>query len=369
MLKDIIYKIRSLQSTGSDLYHEGLFPSQRVHGITGYCREDNNIFFSALIVFTLQRLQTFIPSGLQPEISQIIDKVVSNYHRYRHYADASTYNFWQNHPAGHFPHGWLLKRISFFALPADTDDTSLIYLTLPQKNDPIHIKEKLQKHYAQGTAVSPLTLPAYTDLCAYPTFLGKKMKRELDVCVICNVLHLVFENQLPLSKTDFDSIEYIRRVLLRRDFRTLAFYISPNYGNSGVILYHIARLVGSFNRTELSDLEALLATCLKEQLRDTDSFMEMLLIKISLLRLGLVTPPLADPSDWYAEFSNFYFFQAGMLSGFQKASLNRLASRPFFHLKYRCEAYYWTLWLEYKVLLAQSNSPKADFKSSSVDLN
>jgi hypothetical protein len=296
-------------------------------------------------------------------------KVISNYPRYRHYADASTYNFWQNHPNGHFPNGWLLKKMLFFALPADTDDTSLIYLTSSQKKELVRIKEKLEAHYAPGTPVSPLTLPAYTDLSAYPTFLGKKMKRELDVCVICNVLYLVFENRLPLSKTDLDSIEFIRRVLHRRDYRTHAFYVSPNYGSSAVILYHIARLVGSFKTVELSDLGTSLTACLTSELRDAGSFMETLLIKISLLRLGIITSPLTAPGDWDGEFRNFYFFQAGMLSGFQKAGLNKLARNPFFHLKYRCKAYYWTLWLEYKVLQAQSNSPKADLRSSSVDLN
>ncbi len=237
------------------------------------------------------------------------------------------------------------------ALPADADDTSLIYLTSNNGEDLTAIKKKLESHYREDAPISPLTPPDYLDLRAYPTFLGKRIKREWDVCVICNVLYLVFKNGLPLTATDFDSIELIRRVLEREDHIVAPFLVSPHYGNSAVILYHISRLVGSFiHREELHHLIDPLTKHLNQESERTESFMESLLISSSRLRLNLSTNILTPPDSWDQAFSNFFFFQAGLLTAFQNARMARLTSMPLFHLRYRCHAYYHTLWLEYLVL-------------------
>jgi hypothetical protein len=350
MFASILSSIQKLQSAGSKDYPAGLFPSQRIHPATNYCREDNNIFFSALIVFTLQQIRHHFPQNLSSKIDQICKLVISNYPLYRHYADKSTYNFWQDGPGAHFPNGYLFKRIPFMALPADSDDTSIIYLTNPKAHSVQDIKQKLESHYLTGTPVSPLVPETYANLSTYPTFLGRKMKPEYDACVLCNILFMVFKFRLKLNQADHHAIEFIRRVLISHDYQRRPFSISPNYNNSTVILYHIARLVGSFEHAVLQELRTPLFESLDRQLQHTSSFMESLLLKTSLMRLGVYTPPLNNPADWHKVFNQFYFFQAGMLTGFQKNSLNRLAANPFTHLKFRCQAYYKTLWLEYKVL-------------------
>jgi hypothetical protein len=248
-----------------------------------------------------------------------------------------------------------MKRLSFLALPADADDTSIIYLTSPQAERLEKIKIKLEAHYAKEAEVSPMTPVAYQDLRPYPTFLGKKVKREMDVCVICNILYLVFKHNLPLSTTDFDSIEFIHRVLIRRDYQRAPFFISPNYGNPAVILYHIARLASAFDQLELEKIKAPLIKILKKEFLTTKSLMDSLLIRTSLLRFKISTPLLTPDKSLECYFKNFYFFQAGMLTSLQSSKLYKLASAPFFHLKYRCHAYYWTLWLEYNLLYQQIN--------------
>lgn len=355
MLEEIVKKICRQQSKGNTRYDRGLFPSQRIHKQAKYVREDNNIFFSALIVFTLQQLKHAIPAKLLPRIETLIEDVVSNYSKYRHPADTQTYNFWQHHPNSHFPHGIVMKRLPFLALPADVDDTSIIYLTSPSTDRLENIKIKLETHYAREAPVSAMTPVAYRDLRPYPTFLGRKVKREMDVCVICNVLYLVFKNKLPLSATDLDSIEFIHRVLVRQDYQKSPFFISPNYGNPAVILYHIARLAGAFDHAELNKIRALLIKILKQEFLSDNSLMESLLINTSLLRFKVSTPLLTPNRNLEHYFKNFYFFQAGMLTSLQRFNLHKLASVSFFHLKYRCYAYYWTLWLEYNLLYQQIN--------------
>lgn len=350
MLEATLSRIRQLQSPGSARYPKGIFPSQRIHKWLAYQREDTNIFFSALVVFTLQQLKPWLPNDLNPKVDQIIKDVVRNYSNYRHPADRSTYNFWQDRPQAHFPHGLVLNRLAFMALAADTDDTAIIYLTHPPDYPLIKLKQKLEGHYPSDAPLSPLTPAVYHDLNPYPTFLGKKVKREMDVCVISNVLYMVFHYDLPLSPTDHQSIEFIYRVLQREGYRKSSFLISPNYGQTSVILYHITRLTATFNHPALEHLKTPLINSLKKEYQRATSFMDLLLITISLLRFG-ICEPLPNPGlQLEGHFNKFYFFQAGMLTSLQRPELKTLATLPFFHLKYRCQAYYYTLWLEYQVL-------------------
>ena len=346
--KSILYRIAELQSKGDRYYAPGIFPSQRVQSSIGYVREDNNIFFSALVVFTLNRLLPWLNPPQAALVSDISKKVVANYPDYLHKESPDTYNFWRSDKQSHFPHGWLLHRVSKLALAADTDDTSLIYLTQPDMKVELLIRE-YQQQYPGHSPSSPLTPSAYRDLKAYPTFLGKRMGREMDACVICNVLFLVFKYQLPLTEIDYDSLEFLKRVLQRQDHLHASFQVSPNYANGATILYHITRLIAAFEQDMLSDIRDLTLENLISEVKKPQPFMELLLLKSSLARLGVPTPAL--PLEQVAQhFEKFYYFRAGMLTGLQIGLLKNLAPFSFFHLKYRCEAYYWALVMEYLVL-------------------
>jgi len=349
-IEEILDHITSLQSDGDKVYGTGLFPSQRLHRLAGYSREDNNIFFSALITFTLKQLIPKIPNELVGKAKNICEAVVSNYSKYQHYADSDTFNFWQKGKHRHFPDGWLLNKIPMLALPADADDTSIIYLTSPRPNKVEIVKKKLESQYTPNAPISPLTPLAYLDLRAYPTFMGKKILREMDVCVICNVMYMVCHYRLPWTTVDHQSIEFIYRVLRRDDHRKSSFQVSPHYGNPVIILYHIARLVGSFDLKPFNELRSTLVKCLRQELSHDLSFVEKVLVSSSLLRLQVPVQPVPVSTTSLEHLRRFCFFQAGMLTGFQNSILKWPAQMSFFHLKYRCEAYNWALLLEYLLL-------------------
>ena len=124
----------------------------------------------------------------------------------------------------------------------------------------------------------------------------------------CNILYMVLKFNLTISTIDLDSIEFIRRVLTNQDYHHNAFGVSPNYNNSAIILYHIARLVGSFERPQLEVLKDSLIKALLQERQNSTSFMESLLIRISLLRLGKEPPPLPLPEDWEYGLQEFLFF-------------------------------------------------------------
>lgn len=289
-------------------------------------------------------------------MDKIIEAIRPNYSFFK--SNKGTYNFWEPKGAANFPNGWVLHKLNWLAIPDDTDDSSLIMLTSePSKDQLLWYKNKLENHYLPNSKVSPLTPPAYQELKAYPTFFGKRILREMDACVISNVLYMVCQYQLPWTSVDSDSVQFLNRVLERQDYHKTPFPISPHYSNSSVILYHMARLAGRFNRKELLSLRVLLIRCLKLELKKKLSFMETLLLKTSLLRMQIKTAPLHTADSYESCFRNFYFFHAGLLTGFQNSRLKRLTQSSFFHLKYRCEAYYWTLLLEYVILAQNLTNP------------
>ena len=285
--------------------------------------------------------------------------VISNYPKYLHQRDPDTYNFWQSGTKSHFPNGRILHRIPMLALPADTDDTSFIYLTHPDRKDIPALKNTFQTQYPIEQASSSLTPNAYMDLKAYPTFLGKRMVREMDACVICNVLLLMLDQQNSLTRIDLDSIEYLSRVLKRKDHLNAAFEVAPNYANGSIILYHMARLTATHEELDdLQELRKMTIDGLQAQDERQLPFMERLLVHASLLRLGQSAPRLSL-NQVESHFEGFYFFQAGMLTGLQKGYLKRLAGNSIFHLRYQCQAYYWTLVFEYLTLHSSYKSSKS----------
>lgn len=54
VLDETIAQIAALQSKGERYFDEGLFLAQRTNRLIGYQRPDTTVFFTAVIVFTLQ---------------------------------------------------------------------------------------------------------------------------------------------------------------------------------------------------------------------------------------------------------------------------------------------------------------------------
>ncbi|MDH3711245.1 MAG: hypothetical protein OER04_15225, partial [Cyclobacteriaceae bacterium] len=92
--QEIVHQIAALQCRGHGYYSDGLFPSQRIHGWFPYCREDNNIFFSTLIVYTLLDLRGDLDETSKSLIEEIVTAVRSAQPLYQHWKGEGSYNFW-----------------------------------------------------------------------------------------------------------------------------------------------------------------------------------------------------------------------------------------------------------------------------------
>ena len=349
----LLARIADLQSPGDGPYAPGLFPSQRTYSYApSYEVEDDNVFFTAVIVYTLQRMRERLSRESQQLVDTISARARVSYPRYQNKQGQKMYNFWQVHPTERFfPNGGVLSRFRHFRLPEDIDTTSYVYLTQPHSGEDLQwLKQRLVLDTNRNRRQVQNTLPKYRHLRAYSTWLGQaNMPIDFDACAMSNLLLVIFKHQLPLNEHDEDTIGYLRMVLRDGDYADHPFRVAPHYPRPALILYHVARLVGTHEVPGLSGCRPLLVEHLRRQGRRTSSFMDRVLLSTSLMRLG--EPPLVTslPAGLDEEIDRFSFFIGGLLTVVDNPVTRFLAPSDLFHLQYRCRAHSLALLLEHEV--------------------
>lgn len=347
-MHQILSEIKFLQTQENNkIYPEGIFPSQRQLAI-GISREDDNSFFTALIVFTLQLLKKYLSKEEITIVEVIKARAQKAFPLYASKKVEYAYNFWRTEKNAHFPNGKLFSKFAHFALADDADCTALIYLARGYSGEEIiHLREKLVYHSGLPVKVSNNTLPQYRNLKLYSTWFGKYIPIETDVCVTANLLYLLFESKTVLNEYDADSIKFICSVINNNEHKTQPFRVAPYYPKTSVIIYHVARLLTVAQHPELQNLKAKVKADILEKLSGKNHPMEKIILNTSLMWLGETKniEELEMPAD-----INFPWFVAGMLTSINNPLAKRLAPSPLFHIQFYCEAYMKTLFLEYKIL-------------------
>ena len=358
----LIEAIARLQSTGDDGFSEGLFPTMRAHRHGFYAVDDDTIFPTAVTVYTLQQVRAAVSEGSRRIIDEVTRKAVANYPKYLNNEGLMMYNFWQNVPEERFfPNGRLLARFRKFHLPEDIDTTAYVYLTQPHaEHDVRWLKERLILD-ANGTRRQIRnTLPPYRHLQAYSTWLAQaNMPLDFDVCALANLMLFIFRHDLPLNEYDHASLDFIAAVLNNDHHVSHPFDVAPWYGDTTVILYHVARLAASFEVPQLDARRDKLIRDLYAQAKRTDTFVERLLLSTSLMRLG--QPPLLTPKpDDLADdtLDRFHFFIGSLLTSIDNPITWALARRSLFQICYRCRAHTLALVLEHAIFLSEWTKKK-----------
>lgn len=389
-LDAIVKRIAALQSEGGAYFDTGLFPAHRTNRLIGYERPDTTVFFTAVIVFTLQKIKYLLSPHSQEIVNQIVSKAILNYPKFQNKDRLKTYNFWKTKPSQHFPNGYIFRYFDHFRIPDDMDDTAMIYLTTsPTKEETHWLKNKLTQHANLTKQQIRNTYPEYRQLRAYSTWFGKNMYVEFDACVLSNILYWVHENQLPLNQYDIDSLAYIRSIIETNRYLTEPFRCAHQYPRTTLIAYHVARLMGAFSVPELEPIREKLIDDIWQLLNQPQPFMDEICLKIALMRLeergkegaggkeqgakskrqgaggegryltlenhnididAMLTANSRQPT---AYFKDFYFFIAGLLTAYEHPLVYQLAKQPLFHIRWQCEAHCWTLVAEYLALLQE----------------
>jgi hypothetical protein len=177
------------------------------------------------------------------------------------------------------------------------------------------------------------------------------------------LLYCIYHYQLPLNQHDTDSLTYIRSVVETDRYRTEPFRCAHQYPRTVPIVYHVARLMGAFEIPELEPIRPKFIADIRQLLTLPQHPLDEILLHTSLLRLGQrVDSGVAEAEKIHlllervgeskprGSSDNFYFFIAGLLTAYENPLLYRLARSPLFHIRWECDAHYWTLVAEYLAL-------------------
>ena len=346
----LLNAIVTLQSKGDTFYPAGMFPSQRGK----HRREDNNIFFTSLVAFTLKNNETHLSESNRKRVDSICNSAIKNYNRYQNKTGVFTYNFWQTNPPNFFPNSHFLSKHSYFNIPDDIDVGSFVYLTNPSLNPHVpEFKSIMESHANLSNKKIKNTFRKYRKYKAYSTWIGKKMPIEFDICVLTNALYFVYENKLPLNKNDSASILLIRDMVLSGKYLKQSYYLSPSYKNPSIVLYHLARLLGDNNIPMLDTCWEQITGDIRLSLIRRPPFMEQVMLSSALMKMGK-TPriPLDNPISLDKEFQKFSFFNANMFSTHARPALRFLSRGKTFDIPFYNKAFCLSLLVEYENLSA-----------------
>jgi hypothetical protein len=354
-----IQTIAQLQSEGQPLFDAGLFAAYRSNDSIGYKRADTTLFFTAITVFTMQKIKHLLSDDNQKIIDAIAQKAMESYPKFQNKDGLKTYNFWKTKPSQHFPNGFIFRHFDHFRIADDADDTCMAYLTSTISADQsLWLKNKLALHANGHRQKIKNTYPEYRNLQAYSTWFGQNMYIEFDACVLSNVLYFVFENKLPLNQHDTDSLAYIKSIVETNRYKNEPFRVAHQYPRTVLIMYHIARLIGTFDPLALQSIRPQLVADIQAELSIVTHFFDKILLETSLMRLGVFDnngicfEQKTAFDDMNKKEKDFYFFIAGLLTAYENPLLYRMARWPIFHIKWQCEAHNLALLAEHEALLS-----------------
>lgn len=347
--------IAEQQINADAFYDDGLYRTQRIYGKNVY--EDNTLFNASLIVLTLNSISDKMSLESQEKIMSIHNGVKQNAFRYLSRKGRPTFNFWQTNPDIPHPGGPEKYQKDKYKLPDDFDDTSLIGLLIDSTEFSLKIRNEMIRYTAERKKKIKTTFNRFKKSEAFGVWYADKWSQELDISVVSNTLYFVYANGYTLNRYDSASIDFIKRAIQEDLHKKHPFVLSPYYSKTSSILYHISRLMEIDDSGLLESVKPKIISDLYEELQNVTLEMHKVILYTSLYRLGEQPTPIINTEKLKVEVEDFRWFSANLMhavgSGtFVRKALNDSRIVPTFYWK--CDAYYWTLYLEYLVLSRDS---------------
>ncbi len=330
LLKDI----SAAQVTETGYFYPGSFPSFRdCSGIPHNYQPDNNIFFTAIGIFTLRNLLPLLEGEEKQTMARIIENAQQAFPYYRNKQYLPFYNFW---PTGKtiLPRTLFIRHFhGLLGMGDDADDAVMVLMASGANDSMGNILKQRMIGVSNGQRKRiRSTLANYREYRAYSTYLGLQMPPDFDLGVHCNILYFMLQGHLPLVQQDTATIRLIAAMLKNRDYIRYPVFVSPYYARRPVILYHLARLIGNFHIPALDSFKTQLVYDIQQELVRVANMMDRILLSTSLMWLGQVPIPLNISNIHALKDSGtdrFIFFQARAAFWYPG-----LLKRIFLHLGY-----------------------------------
>lgn len=347
----LLQEIVKLQVKKDSFYYTGMFPTLRTNARnTNIIKDDNNIFFTALVAFTLQQIRNDLTPTQQRLCDIIIEKAHKSYSHFQNRKGKPTYNFWSTNPRIIFPNNWFLNLFNRSqALPDDIDDTVIAWLSKDANDSIVNIIHDLMIQHTNGIPKEAKnTFKSYKHITAYSTWLGNKMPIDFDFSVLCNVMYFLCDRKVAFNKYDSATINLIHAIIINDQHKSDPAYISPHYARTPILLYHIARLLGRFHIPILDALKPQLIKDSYAALKKCNNIFDSILLHTALIRLGASPKPLSnifERSNKLVDNRNVFFmasFSSMMPNPFKKWFIPSKIIKFY----YSCSAYNLALLLE-----------------------
>lgn len=320
-ITSLITKIASVQTNNDPDFPNGGFISYRKYQFSKKLKLDPNSFFTASIIYNMERYRPFLTEEEKILLNQIQQKAIPYFKEFENNKNKLTYNFWSKNPPQIFPNGdWLNKLNKPGALPDDIDDCSIITLSKGenyaiQNDSSLKQLKKLFLNYSNTTYKSSKGFyRKYKNNQVYSTWLGHKMPIDMDISVWCNTLLFSYVNNLPLNKVDISTMDLIVQLINNNKHTKDASFVSIHYENTATILYHLARLMCYSNYTPLLNLKPVLVAQAINKLKVSKFPLEKLLLKNTLLQLGEHKLDYLENNRKDLAINNYAFFIANLSS-------------------------------------------------------
>jgi hypothetical protein len=312
----ILKLISNLQINNPTEVLDGSFPSYRKYYFSSKLKQEDNVFFTSLVLFNIGQFA----SQMHPDELSIIERAKSNalnyINRFKNQNNHLTYNFWPRNPPQIFPNGgWLNLLNKKAALADDIDDGAITVLALGANDSISKAMQSTFGAYRVGLVKPNRSFyKEYQDRPVYSTWLGTKMPKDVDLSVLTNVLLMHTKAKISLNATDTASLDLIVDLVKANKHLTDPTYVSQHYANSATILYHVARLAYYSDYPALMALKPVLlkqALALSKQARFP---LEQLLLNTSILRLGGKIEFPIDVNEASLKANNYPYFIANIAS-------------------------------------------------------
>ena len=284
----LLQRIEHLQvkEVQSNLY--GAFPSSRKYYYSARLKEEDNVFFTALILWNIGQFKAQMSSQEIDYLEKFKFNARPYIERFKNQNNQLTYNFWPRNPPQIFPNGgWLNQLNQKYALADDIDDGAITLLALGANDSLTKAMQTKFAAYSVGKIKRNQSFyKEFKDRPVYSTWLGTKMPKDVDLSVLTNVLLMHTVAKIPLNATDSASLDLMVDLVKANKHLTDPKYVSQHYANSATIIYHIVRLMYYTDYPSLLALKPLLLDQALELSKQAESPLEQLLLNTSILRLG-----------------------------------------------------------------------------------
>lgn len=307
--------ISDLQTKNDASELNGAFPSYRKYFYSSHLKQEDNVFFTALILFNIGQFKDKMMQDELALFNTCKSRAIIYMDRFKNQNNHLTYNFWPRNPPQIFPNGgWLNLFNKQFALADDIDDAAISWLAIGVTDTIANALQSKFDNYSVGKIKPNRSFyRQFKNRPVYSTWLGHKMPKDVDMSVLSNVLLMHSIAKIPLNATDSASFDLIVDLIKENKHLNDPKYVSQHYANTATILYHVARLMYFTDYPALLALKPVLIDQAAILLKQSNSPLEQLLLHNSLLRLG-VKPASLTFDNASLSTNNYPYFVANIAS-------------------------------------------------------